>query len=175
MNKEAKKTELTPQLIRTIYIVGLTWLIISVIGLLFFLIAQLPHLGTTLWLYWAGGRSSASAAVSFPTLLVASISSVLVLAFIAAILVSYRKKALTPAWVVVLIILLSWLVSVVIATVVWSAAPQVGLGGTLTAGDAFGLIVDPTQTVAYVVGALALVTAIGFPALVQYIHRHDVK
>ena len=158
-------SNLDPGLIRIANAVGWVWLAADVVALVVFGIFQLPRLGPTLWLYWAGGRSSGAAAVPFATVLVAVVATVLVLLFAAVMIVSRRLAAPSRAWPIVLVILLSWAVSVVMATILVSAAPQLGVGGGLDSASAYGLIAGTAQPVVFVVGLVSLVSAIGLPLL----------
>jgi hypothetical protein len=158
-------SNLDPALIRIANVVGWVWLAAAVVALLVFGIFQLPRLGSTLWLYWAGGRSSGAAAVPFATVVVAVVATALVLLFAAVMIVSRRVAAPSRAWPIVLVILFSWAVSVVMATILVSAAPQVDVGRQLDSASAYGLIAASAQPVVFVVGLVALLSAIGLPLL----------
>jgi hypothetical protein len=156
---------LNPALIRVANIVGWCWLAASAVAIVIFSVAQAPRLMSTLWLFMPPGRTTAAQALPFPTWIVVLCAWLLVAVFAAVMVISRRFSAPTRSWAIVLVILFSWVTSVVIADVVVSAASQLGLQAPLVETRALALISPAAQPVIFTVGLLALVTIIGLPLL----------
>ncbi|MEO7123102.1 MAG: hypothetical protein ABI400_08320 [Lacisediminihabitans sp.] len=170
MPESARKTprrpsNLDPGLIRVANVVGWCWLAVCAVGAIVFTALQVPRLMSTVWLFSPGGRSTPDTALSFATSVVVLCVWLLIVIFAVVMVLSQRFSAPNRAWLVVLVALLVWLAGVVVASVVVSAASQLGLHTALDESSAFGLVAPIGRPATFIVGLAALVTVIGLPLL----------
>jgi hypothetical protein len=145
--------------------VGWCWLAACIVGAAIFNAVQVPRLMSTVWLFSPGGRISPDKAIPFATWIVVLCVWLLVSIFAVFMVLSQRYSAPKRAWVLMLVVLLSWMASVVLASVLVSAASQLGLHTALGEGSAFALVAPVGKPATFVVGLAALGTVLGLPLL----------
>lgn len=156
---------LNPVLIRWVNIVGWFWLAGCTVAIVVFSVVQAPRLLPTVWLFIPGGRSSQDGALPFATWVVILSLWLIVALFAAVMVLSQRISSPQRSGLIVLVILFSWLSSVVFASVVVSASAQIGRSGPLDKFGALALVSPVGRPAMFIVGLVALATAIGLPLL----------